>query len=273
MRLWPILCGVNLWLVALGVPLVLAARTASPFLWAMAPLSPLCLAIGMRLQARGFMQGLLLLGVPLLALLPGADGTLADSRLLPRPAVGLSVALCLGYLITLCRFLAQKNPPKSAAHSPPEPPHKTVKEQAAQPWHLEPWHPSANSEAPRLFRRVWAQRLLTLYAVAVPLLVLYAVDVAPAHLFALRSYFGPPRRVAAVQATLSSGLLLLCSILFYFCIMSPLASYLDHHRQLRTELHGMRRQARRGRPRRRIYAYMLSALVGMILLIFWSLQR
>jgi hypothetical protein len=128
------------------------------------------------------------------------------------------------------------------------------------------------SDSPRLSRRLLAHRLLLLYTVALLALLLYALDLHPAHLRALRASFGTLRRVAAMQATVTAGFLLLYAVLFYFCIMAPLASYLDHHRELRGELDVLRRQGRRGRPRIRLYVYMVAALAGMVLLIFLGMR-
>lgn len=266
MPLWPTLCGVNLWLVALAVPLLLAGRSpvALPLVWASLPLAPICLLLGLRHRQQRLGQVALLLGVPLLAMLPGADGALADARLQPRPAVLLQVALLLGYIASVCRTLATELPPR-LAETPP-----AALREPARSWQLAPL--KTPSLSLRLERRIFIQRMLLAYTIALPLLLLYAIDLHPENLRALRTSFGTLKRVAAMEATLTALMTVLCSVVFYFCIMAPLVSYLDHHRQLRGELQSMRRQSRRGRPRANLYIFMLGALLGMILLIIWSLR-
>jgi hypothetical protein len=275
MPLWPALFCVNLWLVALGVPLLLAGATRSPSLFALlaAPLGPLCFVVGLRHRRSRYGQAALLIGVPLLTMLPGADGALADPRLQPRPAVLLQVAMLLGYLASLCRHLAQrgdlgdgKTLERSVASAT-----AASAEKPSPPWQVTPL--SQRSDSLRLSRRVLVHRLLLAYTIALPSLFIYAIDLHPANQAALRASFGTLRRVSAMQSTLTAGVAVLSSVLFYFCIMAPLASYLDHHRALRTELQTARRQARRGKPRVALYVFMVLALSSMVLLIVWSLRQ
>lgn len=268
MPLWPTLCGVNLWLVALAVPLFLAGRGPAtlPLVWAAAPLAPLCLFVGLRRRQQALGQVALLLGVPLLAMLPGADGALADARLQPRPAVLLQVALLVAYVASVCRMLATELPPRLTDTARP------VTKDSAPPraWQLQPL--KAPSLSQRLERRILIQRMLLAYTIVLPALLLYAIDLHPENLRALRAAFGTAKRVGAMEASLTAAITVLCSVVFYFCIMAPLGSYLDHHRQLRGDMQLLRRQARRGRPRANLYIFMLGALLGMILLIIWSLR-
>lgn len=279
MPLWPTLFCVNLWLVALGVPLLLAAAARTPSVFALlaAPLGPLCFAVGLRYRRSRYGQAALLIGVPLLTMLPGADGALADPRLQPRPAVLLQVGMLLGYLASMCRHLAQESDPSDGKSrergaslavggttiSPPEKP--------ANAWQVTPL--SQRSDSLRLSRRVLVHRLLLAYTVALPSLFVYAIDLHPANQTALRASFGTLRRVSAMQATLTAGVAVLSSVLFYFCVMAPLGSYLDHHRALRAELQSARRQARRGKPRVALYVFMVLALSSMVLLILWSVRQ
>lgn len=278
MPLWPTLFCVNLWLVALGVPLLLVGATRVPSVFALlaAPLGPLCFAVGLRYQRSRYGQAALLIGVPLLTMLPGADGGLADPRLQPRPAVLLQVAMLLGYLASMCRHLAQGGDPsdgkprdRGATLPPGIAPGAT--EKPASAWQVTPL--SQRSDSLRLSRRVLVHRLLLAYTVALPSLFVYAIDLHPANQAALRASFGTLRRVSAMQATLTAGVAVLSSVLFYFCIMAPLGSYLDHHRALRAELQLARRQARRGKPRAALYIFMVLALSSMVLLILWSVRQ
>lgn len=263
MPLWPTLFCVNLWLVALGVPLLLAAaaHTAAPYAWAAAPLGPLCLLFGLRYRKSKHGQAALLLGVPLLVLLPSADGALADPRLQPRSAVLLEVALLIGYLGSVCRALTI-TAPATMSKGP---------QLLLKPWQTTTL--SARVDAPRLGRRIATHRLLIAYSVALPALLLYAIDFHPENLRTLRATFGSLRRVAAFQASVTAGLSILCSLAFYFGLMAPMVSYLEHHRELRTDLQALKRQARRGRPRPSLYTFMLLALFGMTLLVLWSFRQ
>lgn len=275
MALWPTLLGVNLWLLALAVPLCLSLRSASPLAFLAAALSPLCLLFGLRYRRQNLGQLALLVGVPLLCLLPGADGALANPQLQPRAAVVLVLALFMGYLVAVCRFLALHVPTTSAALA------TTTAEGARTAGTAEPalrraWvqtplpHKTAST---RLRQRLLVHRLLIAYTVTPPILFFYALDLHPQNLRALRASFGSLRRVAAMEASLTAGIALLFSIAFYFCIMAPLASYLDHHRALRGEMQSMKRRAKQGRPRVYLYLFMAGALLGMIGLLLLSLRR
>lgn len=270
MPLWPTLFCVNLWLTALGVPLLLAgaARTASTFVFLAAPLAPICYALGLRYRHNRYGQAALLLGVPLLAILPGADGALADPRLQPRPAVLLQVVMLLGYLAAVCQMLATDHARPLVALSEGAAPQAA---KAPLPWQVTPL--PVKNDSQRLGRRVLVHRLLLAYTLILPSLFIYAIDLHPANLRALRAAFGTLRRVSAMQASLTAGVAVLTSVLFYFCIMAPLSSYLDHHRELRGELQSTRRRARRGKPRASLYLYMVLALSSMVLLILWSVRQ
>jgi hypothetical protein len=274
MALWPTLLGVNLWLVALVVPLCLTARSASPLVFLAAALSPLCLLFGLRLKKRSFGQLMLLVGVPLLCLLPGADGALANPQLQPRPAVLLVLGLLIGYLVAVCRFLvlfAPTTSDRATTETELLPTGGAADKALRRSWLQTPL--AKKSPSPRLRQRLFTHRLLIAYTVTAPLLLLYAIDLHPQNLRALRASFGPLHRVAAMEASLTAGITLLYSIAFYFCIMAPLASYLDHHRELRGELQAMRRRAKQGRPRVYLYLFMAGALLGMIGLLLLSLRR
>jgi hypothetical protein len=279
MPFWPTLLCVNLWLIALVVPLTLTAGRPAPFTVVAAVLALPAWALGLRYRRLGIGQFALLLGVPLLLLLPGAGESLSDPRLSPRLAVLLELSLFLGYVTSVCRLLVLSAPAPSAfLFRQPAP--AAGAPSARNPWKATPYAPpapadsqSALLDASRLRRRIVVHRLLIAYAVTLPALLLYAIDLHPAHVRALRASFGSLRHVAAIQATLTAGMALLYSLVFYFCIRAPLGSYLDHHVKLRGELRRVRRQARRGRPRAYLYLFMVGVLLGMISLIAWSLRR
>ena len=108
--LLPTLLGVNLWLIALLVPLCLGRATASGLAWAVAPLGLLALLLGLglrRYRATAASQILLIIGVPLLVFLPTADGALAAAKLHPPSAVMVQLAVLVGYLAAVCAELAR----------------------------------------------------------------------------------------------------------------------------------------------------------------------
>lgn len=275
MPIAPTLCGLNLWLVALVVPLSLlhlqAGGPSAPWAsWALSPLAPLCLLLGLWRRDGRIGQALLLVGVPLLSLGPGVDGAVNNPRLWPRAAVGLELLLLIAYLVSVCRLLAAESSPLSDGVSVP----RRAAAGQGQGWQVGPLPASDELPPPstRLQRRLRMHRLLIAYAICVPALFVYALDLHAPHLRALRASFGSPVRIGALQATATAGLTLLCSVLFYFCWAAPLSSHISHHRDLRAELHLLRSRARRGRPGARLWLAMGMAIVGMAGLIYWSVR-
>src|SRR4051812_15492272 len=96
--LWPTLLGLNFWLIALLVPLLLGRAAASSLLWAISPIAPLALLLGLGLRRYRLAQIALIVGVPLAVLLPTAEGALATAKLHPPAAVAVQLAVLLGYL-------------------------------------------------------------------------------------------------------------------------------------------------------------------------------
>lgn len=283
---WPTLLGVNLWLIALLVPLLLGRAAASGLVWAVTPLAPLALVAGLGLRRHRAAQIVLIVGVPLLVLLPTAEGALAAAKLHPPVAVTMQLLVLLGYLAVVCADLARGS--QSAFSEPPSPDHDQAPEQAqahdngsaaltrgtaaAPPragWHSVARVPAVTS--PRLRRRLTVYRLLLLMCVAVPALFLYAINWHPDNVRELRAALGSPGRAAAMQATLTAGVAMLWSVMFHFFFMVPMDAHLDHDRRLRSRLATLRAASRRGRPRLNLYLAILVALGSMGLLIWWSL--
>lgn len=273
---WPTLLGINLWLVALLVPLLLGRAGASGLLWAVAPLAPLALLVGLGLRQHRTAQILLIVGVPLLVLLPTAEGALAVAKLHPPVAVTLQLLVLLAYLAAVCASLAG-GAPGLLRESPPAEPEATaaaLPPGAAPESSLNGWHSVARVStvtSPRLRRRLSLYRLLLLMCVAVPVLFLYAINWHPGNVRELRAALGSPARAAAMQATLTAGATMLWSVLFHFFFMVPMDAHLDHDRGLRSRLAALRAASRRGRPRLNLYLAILVALGSMGLLIWWSL--
>ncbi|HRI50881.1 MAG TPA: hypothetical protein PLW65_11920 [Pseudomonadota bacterium] len=285
--LWPTLLGVNLWLIALLVPLLLGRAAASGVVWAVTPLAPLALVGGLGLRRHRAAQIVLIVGVPLLVLLPTAEGALAAAKLHPPVAVTMQLLVLVGYLAVVCADLARGS--RSAFSEPPSRDQDQEPDQAqtsdggtaafssgpgpaAEPlagWHSVARVPAATS--PRLRRRLTLYRLLLFMCVAVPALFLYAINWHPDNVRELRAALGSPGRAAAMQATLTAGATMLWSVLFHFFFMVPMDAHLDHDRGLRSRLATLRAASRRGRPRLNLYLAILVALASMGLLIWWSL--
>ena len=277
--LWPTLLGVNFWLIALLVPLLLGRATASTLLWVAAPLAPLCLLGGLGLRHHRLAQIILIVGVPLAVLLPTAEGALASARLHPPAAVAVQLAVLVGYLAAVCAELA-RGPRVAAEALPPVDDLGTASLAATMPPIGPPAAPTAGWKLmarvptevpPRLRRRITTYRLLLGMCVAVPVLFLYAINWNPDNVRALRAALGSATRAMAMQAALTAGVTMLWSVLFHFCFMVPMDAHLDHDRKLRTRLGTLREAARRGRPRLNLYAAIVLALLSMGLLIWWSL--
>lgn len=275
---WPTLLGVNLWLIALLVPLLLGRAVASGVVWAVTPLAPLALVGGLGLRRHRAAQIVLIVGVPLLVLLPTAEGALAAAKLHPPVAVTMQLLVLVGYLAVVCADLARGA--RSAFSELPSRDHEQEPDQAqtsdsgtaAEP--LAGWHSVARVPAvtsPRLRRRLTLYRLLLFMCVAVPALFLYAINWHPDNVRELRAALGSPGRAAAMQATLTAGATMLWSVLFHFFFMVPMDAHLDHDRGLRSRLATLRAASRRGRPRLNLYLAILVALASMGLLIWWSL--
>lgn len=267
----PALLSVNLWLVGLIVPLWLAFVAGQPpsglrLPILLAPLSPLLLGLGLWRRGGRVGQALLLIAVPLFSLVPGADTTLGNPRLWPRPAVLIELALLLGYLLSISRSLARETSPVGLSLTPhPVAPRRFAHEPLAEVDQLPP-------TSPRLARRLWTVRLLITYAIAVPALLVYAIDFHAPHLRALQRSFPSPLRQSAIQATLTALIALVLCVAFYFAIAAPLFSHLLHHRDLRDDLARLRRRARRARPSVRLWLAMWLAIVGMGTLLYWALN-
>ena len=269
--LWPFFLGTNLWLVGLIVPLWLAVIGGLPLSalrlpLALSPLAPLLLGLGLWQRAGRLGQALLLIAVPLFALVPGADTTLGNPRLWPRPAVLIELLLLVGYLLTVGRLLSGETSPVglSAVRHPVAPRYFSYEPLSG----VDQLPPTSR----RLSRRLWMIRLLIGYAVALPSLLVYAIDFHGPHLQALRRSFPSPLRQSAIQASLTALIALVFCVAFYFAIAAPLISHLLHHRDLREDLAQLRRRSRRARPSLRLWVSMWLAIAGMGILLYWALN-
>ncbi len=260
----PAVLGINLWLVALVVPYLLALSHArvghgAPY-WVSAalPLAPILLFSYLRHLRHPIAATALLCGVPLLCVVPGADGTLLYTSL-PRLAVAIQAVVLLLYLVAASRALS------APCWDGPEA--QTTPLQAA--------------EVPlRWRRRVFLYRALFVLCLAVPLVMLYGIDLHPANLRALRLSFGRPgakeagslARISAVQAAATAAVALLWVAAYRVCFLGLLSGHLLHDREVNLHTAALQKEARRGRPRPQFYLAMLLALGSMISLIWRSLR-
>lgn len=255
MPLAPTVLGINLWLLVQVVPLLLAQSPPSRFLFALVPLPPLLLFLGLRLRAQLFAQVLLLVGFPLLLQSTDALSTTPMDRVSPTLAVVLKLGLFLLYLASICDVLAKESPSPTQALS--------------NPWTIQAI--GASPPSTKLRRRAATHYLLLALCVALPSLFFYAICLHPPHVRQLLRWLGNPAKVAALQATLLAASAMLWSTLFYFGVMRPLKLHIGHDASLRLSLTQLRQAARRGRPRPHLYVAMAVALVGMAALLFLSL--
>lgn len=257
MPLAPTVLGINLWLLVQVVPLLLAQSPPSRFLFALVPLPPLLLLLGLRLRARLLAQILLLVGFPLLLTSTDALGSMTMERLNPALAQLLKLGLFLLYVASVCNLLATQASSPGPQGTP------------AASWDVRAIG-GAMPPSPKLRRRAATHYILLALCVALPSLFFYAICLHPAHVRQLLRWLGNPAKVAALQATLLAASAMLWSTLFYFGVMRPLKLHISHDGSLRLSLSQIRQVARRGRPRPHFYVAMTVALVGMAALLFFS---
>lgn len=257
-----VLLGINLWFVALLIPLWLTGGTAAPFALVCAVLCPVVLFLShflLRKHPASSLSGPgLLFAVPLLALVPMVDGPLAEPRLTP-PLRGLLLLV----LLLLYILFALRERQRAGAGSPT----------AQQNIPLDPEAIPAHWR-----KRVFLYRVLVWFSIVIPALFYFALHLSPAHLRAFALSFGTTSGIHATtapsraQAAFTSALALLWVTTYYACLLSPMRAHLAHDRKAYKEQSALRRLAKRGRPRPQFYLAMTLALGSMILLIWRSLR-
>jgi hypothetical protein len=246
--------GVNLWVVAVALPLALAAhayalgsyRSAPLAVVALAPLA--VLAVGARLRS----SVALMAAFPLLALAPQALATAElTARVLPPAASLLAAASLIGFLVAVAHAQARAERPVEAI-----PPSTRRLRQDAPP--------------SRWRRRLRVYRGLVVTAVLFPTALLGAVDLSPSFASSLESSFGVHAPRAQALATVAVGLLWIVLARSY--LIAPLHAHLQHDRDLLAAIEGDRRHARRGRPRPLFYFAVVIALGAMVAVV-WQRSR
>jgi hypothetical protein len=255
MPLAPTVLGINLWLLLQVVPLWLAHGTTPRWLQVLLPLPCLVLLLGLFFRRQIWGQVALLVGFPLLLTVTDALGTLGNDRLSPVLAVVLKLSVFLGYLATTCNVLAKEAAP----------------ELALLPSSWEVKRLDTPPASPKLRRRATTHYLLMALCVAMPSLLLFAICLHQPNVRQLLRLLGSMSKVAALQATLLSATTMLWASLFYFGVMRPLKLHMGHDPGLRSDLTKLQQASRRGRPRPQLFVAMALALVGMTVLLLFSL--
>jgi hypothetical protein len=248
--------GVNLWVVAVALPLAIAAHaralaassTAGLVLASLVPLGALAAGIWVE-RARTWV---LLALFPLLVVAPAALAA-ADlpARVVPAAASLLAAASLVAYLVAVARaeVLAERAGDGSAP--------------TTRRLHQDPV-PS------RWRRRLRVYRGLGAIALGFPLLLVAAVDLSPSFAASLEASFGA--QAARAQAFITVGVGLLWVILLRAYFLAPLNGHLQHDRDLLRAMELDRRHARRGRPRPGFYFAVSVALVAMAAVV-WQRAR
>jgi hypothetical protein len=255
----PLALGVNLWVVAVALPMLLAAHAralggVSAGGVVIASLLPLgALAAGAWL-ARGAAQAwALLVAFPVLVAAPQALAAAeVTARVVPGAAWLLAAASLLAYLGSVARAQARQERASDGAPTT-----------MTRRLHQDPM-PS------RWQRRLRVYRGLTVLALVFPLVLVAAIGLSPSFAASLEASFGANAARAQSLAAVAVGLLWIVLLRAYF--LAPLHGHLQHDRDLLRAMERDRRHARRGRPRPAFYFAVAVALVTMIAVV-WQRAR
>jgi hypothetical protein len=255
----PVALGINLWIVAVALPLGLAAHaralggggnTVAVALLSTAPLA--ALAVGAWLRGAVAQALALLVLFPLLVALPQALATTElTARVLPAAASVLAAASLVAYLVAVAQSQARAERRAEGV---------TV---SLRRLHQDPV-PS------RWRRRIRVYRGLVATAVVFPAVLLAVVDLSPSFAATLDASFGAHAARAQALATVAVGLLWIVLLRAY--VLQPLHGHLQHDRDILGAIEADRRHARRGRPRPAFYVAVAVALVAMVAVV-WQRAR
>ncbi len=253
----PGVLGFNLWMVAVGVPLVMGSAwiSAAPLnalaaVLLMAVLGPVTLAWGC-LRRSG---PLLLVGFPAVAALPQALLGGGATPLMPSPPWSLCAISLVGYLIASAWALerAARGSAVEAVHPPRDRP--LPKEGVPARWR----------------RRLRVYRGLTALTVLFPLVLIWQLDLRRSTGEQLATSFGAHADAARALFTVAVGLLSIVVFRGYF--VPALTGHLQHDREITALMEADRRRARRGRPRVTFYLWVMLALAAMAAVV-WQRAR
>ncbi len=253
----PVALGVNLWVVAVALPILLAAHAralggvSTAGLVAVSLLPLVALGVGAWLERVERQAWALLVAFPVLVVAPQALAA-ADvtARVVPAAASVLAAASLVAYLVSVVRAQARAERGVEAAAT-------------TRRLHQDPV-PS------RWRRRLRVYRGLTAIAVVFPLVLVGAVGLSPSFAASLEAGFGAQAPRAQALATVAVGLLWVFLLRTY--VLAPLHGHLQHDRDLLRTMELDRRHARRGRPRPTFYVAVVVALVGMLAIV-WQRGR
>ncbi|MGZ3438389.1 MAG: hypothetical protein ACXVDD_02690 [Polyangia bacterium] len=255
----PVALGVNLWVVAVALPLLLAAHARAlagvsipgVAVFALAPL--VALGVGAWLERAQSQAWALLVAFPVLVVVPQALAA-ADvtARVLPAAASILAAASLVAYLGSVVRAQARAERAADGETAP------VVRRLNQDPV------PS------RWRRRLRVYRGLVAVAVVFPLVLVAAVDLSPSFTASLEASFGANAARTQALATVGAGLLWV--VLWRAYVLAPLHGHLQHDRDLLRAMEHDRRHARRGRPRAAFYTAVVVALAAMIAVV-WQRSR
>jgi hypothetical protein len=241
--------GANLWVVAIGVPLTVDTRwVTGPPLGAVLALCLLA-ASALALLVWGLVRRsdeILLAAYPAVTLLPVAllGGGDPEARLLTAPPLAVSAVSLCGYLLAACAF------GRKSELGPSE-----VQTRALKTGKLpERWR-----------RRTRVYSGLQIAAAAIPLVLLWAVNLRPQTTHALARSFGASAEAMKVLLTVLAGALSFA--LWRAFLVGPLHAHLEQDLELTQALKAARAQARRGRPRPGFYLAFAVVLAGIAIAI------
>ena len=253
----PLLLGANLWVVAVALPMLLAAHAralggvSTPGLVAASLLPLVALGVGAWLERVETQAWALLVAFPVLVVAPQALAA-ADvtARVVPAAATVLAAASLVAYLGSVVRAQARAERVVEGAA-------------ATRRLHQDPV-PS------RWRRRLRVYRGFAVVALVFPLVLLGVVCLSPSFTASLEPAFGAQAPRAQAFAAVGVGLLWIVLLRAY--VLAPLHGHLQHDRDLLRAMELDRRHARRGRPRPGFYFAVVVALAAMAAVV-WQRAR